>query len=43
VRRCREFLRQIDPTNRDAEVILGREKRIALRELLPLTDWPDPY
>ena len=41
--RCREFIQQIDPTNLDAEVILGRERRIALRELLPWTDWPGPY
>lgn len=41
--RCREFIKQIDPTNLDAQVILGRERRIALRDLLPWTDWPDPY
>ena len=41
--RCREFIRQIDPANRDAQVILGRDRRMALRELLPRTDWPDPY
>lgn len=41
--RCREFIQQIDPTNLDAEVILGRERRIPLRDLLPCTDWPDPY
>src|SRR3954451_23323920 len=33
--RCREFIRQIDPSNLDTEVILGREKSIALQDLLP--------
>jgi cytidine deaminase len=41
--RCREFIQQIDPANRDAQVILTRDRRMALRELLPRTDWPDPY
>jgi cytidine deaminase len=41
--RCREFIKQIDPTNLDAQIILGLERRIALRELLPRTEWPDPY
>jgi len=41
--RCREFIRQIDPSNLDTQVILGREKRIALRDLLPHAEWPDPY
>lgn len=41
--RCREFIRQIDPSNLDTEVILGREKRLPLRTLLPNTEWPDPY
>lgn len=41
--RCREFIQQVDPANLDAEVILGRDRRVALRELLPCTDWPDPY
>ena len=41
--RCREFIQQIDPANLDAQVVLGRGTRTALRELLPMTDWPDPY
>ena len=34
--RCREFMRQIDPRNLDdTEVVLGAEKAVRLRELLP--------
>ncbi|MGX1668505.1 cytidine deaminase family protein [Streptomyces sp. NPDC055400] len=40
--RCREFIRQIDPTSLDTEVILGRAKTARLRDLLPANDWPDP-
>jgi cytidine deaminase len=39
--RCREFIRQIDAANIDAEVILGRDRSARLRELLPLNEWPD--
>jgi len=38
--RCREFIHQIDPANLDAEVVLGRDRTVRLRELLPATDWP---
>lgn len=41
--RCREFVHQIDPGNLEAQVILGRDNRVALRDLLPQTDWPEPY
>ena len=41
--RCREFIHQIDPANLDTQVILGRGARAALHDLLPLTDWPDPF
>ena len=42
--RCREFIRQIDPANLSGtQVILGRESRAALRDLLPRTEWPDPF
>lgn len=41
--RCREFMRQIDPENLSAEVLLGRGRRSALRELLPRSEWPEPY
>jgi cytidine deaminase len=40
--RCREFIRQVDPANLDAEVILGDGRRQRLRELLPEHDWPEP-
>jgi cytidine deaminase len=33
--RCREFMRQIDPANLDAEVLLGPGLSKPLRELLP--------
>jgi cytidine deaminase len=41
--RCRAFIQQIDAANLDAQVILGRGTRAALRELLPHTEWPEPY
>lgn len=34
--RCREFIRQIDPANIDAEVILDRNEVLKLSELLPM-------
>jgi cytidine deaminase len=37
--RCREFMRQIDPGNLTAEVILDYEKVLPLAELLPYHDW----
>jgi cytidine deaminase len=40
--RCREFMRQIDEANLDAEVVLGDERRQRLRELLPEHEWPNP-
>jgi cytidine deaminase len=40
--RCREFIRQIDPANLEAEVVLGEDRRRRLRELLPEHDWPEP-
>ncbi len=40
--RCREFIRQIDEHNLDTEVILGEDKVIPLRDLLPHHEWPDP-
>jgi cytidine deaminase len=33
--RCREFMFQIHADNLEAEVILGRDKSVRLRELLP--------
>jgi len=37
--RCREFMRQIDPANLAAEVILDYDKSLTLAELLPYHDW----
>ncbi|MFB6724753.1 cytidine deaminase [Kribbella sp. NPDC056345] len=38
--RCREFIRQIDEANLWTEVILGPDRIMPLRELLPESDWP---
>ena len=40
--RCREFMRQVDEGNLEAEVILGRDKVVKLKELLPYNEWPEP-
>jgi cytidine deaminase len=40
--RCREFIRQIDPANLDAEVVLSRTTSARLSELLPRCEWPSP-
>lgn len=40
--RCREFMRQIDPANLDADVIVGRDQVAKLSDLLPLNEWPSP-
>jgi cytidine deaminase len=37
--RCREFMRQIDEANLEAEVILDADKAVRLAELLPFHDW----
>ncbi len=37
--RCREFMRQIDPANLQAEVVLDVDKAVRLAELLPYHDW----
>ncbi len=41
--RCRLFVHQIDPGNLEAQVVLARGVSVAMRELLPSTQWPDPY
>jgi cytidine deaminase len=40
--RCREFIRQIDPANLDATVLLGAGRQVPLRALLPAHEWPQP-
>ena len=39
---CREFIRQVDPSNIDTRVVLGRDESVPLRELLPRQEWPEP-
>lgn len=40
--RCREFIRQIDERNLDTDVVLGPDKVVKLRDLLPYHEWPEP-
>lgn len=40
--RCRELIRQVDGGNLDTRVVLGRRRDVALRELLPHHEWPEP-
>ena len=40
--RCREFIRQVDPANLDATVVLGTGRTAPLRNLLPAHEWPQP-
>ncbi|MFP4000747.1 MAG: cytidine deaminase family protein [Thermoplasmata archaeon] len=37
--RCREFMRQINEENLETEVIVGEEKKLKLKNLLPYHDW----
>lgn len=37
--RCREFMRQTNAANLEAEVILDKDKTVRLKELLPYYDW----
>lgn len=40
--RCREFIRQLHPDNLGTRVVLGRDRAVPLRELLPEHGWPAP-
>jgi cytidine deaminase len=40
--RCREFIRQIDEANLETSVVLGRDKMLKLKDLLPYHNWPEP-
>lgn len=40
--RCRAFIQQVDPANIDTEVVLGRDRSVRLRELLPFNEWSHP-
>jgi len=42
-RRCREFIRQIDPANLDTDVVLSQTNSARLRDLLPYNEWPSPH
>ena len=37
--RCREFIRQIDPTNLQTQIVLGADRSARLWELLPEHEW----
>jgi cytidine deaminase len=37
--RCREFIYQTNKENLDTDVILGRDKIVKLKDLLPYHDW----
>ncbi|MBB2713327.1 hypothetical protein N2597_11315 [Rhizobium sophoriradicis] len=39
---CREFMRQVDEGNLDAEIVLDGERTKMLRELIPECEWPEP-
>lgn len=36
---CREFMRQVDDGNLDAEIVLDGERTKTLRELIPECEW----
>ncbi len=40
--RCRLFIHQIDESNLETEIILGKNKSSPLKDLLPYTEWPEP-
>src|SRR5438093_7935673 len=39
---CRQFMGDIDEGNLETDVILGRDKVLKLKELLPYHEWPEP-
>jgi cytidine deaminase len=39
---CREFMRNVDEDNLNAQVVLGRQDTVRLKELLPFNEWPGP-
>ncbi len=36
---CRQFMREVDEENLNAEIILDKSKSVLLKELLPYHDW----
>ena len=41
--RCREFMRQIDSENLEADVVLRKDKTMKLKDLLPYHDWSHQF
>jgi cytidine deaminase len=39
---CREFMRNLDEANLEADVILGKTDVKKLRDLIPYHEWPEP-
>jgi len=37
--RCREFMRQTNKENLEADILLGKDRAVKLKELLPYNDW----
>ena len=40
--RCREFMRQMDPSNIETTVVLSHGRTARLRDLIPEWEWPEP-
>ena len=40
--RCREFIRQMHPSNLTTRVVLSEGRTAELKELLPAHEWPQP-
>lgn len=39
---CREFMRSIDDSNLESEIVLSKKRVARLKELLPAHEWPQP-
>jgi cytidine deaminase len=39
---CRQFMRDVDEANMEADIILGKGKSEKLRALIPYHEWPEP-
>ena len=39
---CRNFMRELDEKNLEADVILGKEDIKKLKDLIPYHEWPEP-
>jgi cytidine deaminase len=40
---CREFMCNVDETNLETDVVLGKDETMKLKDLLPKHEWPQPY